>query len=94
MVNLEHRTAVLEETRLIVVEALREGDGVRAVSLAKVIALNYPKSGIAEAEIAEAIKQACIEAGVRIETSLHLLNLSKASRRLDSHLGPSRSVCD
>ena len=70
MFNSEHREAVLDEVRLIVMEAMREGDRVRADGLAKVVASSYPHSGLTGAQIAERIREAAGVAGVPVETGI------------------------
>ena len=65
----EHRAAVLEEIRLIVVEALRNRDVVRPDVLARSVWGNYPDSGLSESQIEEGIRQAAAEAGVTVEPS-------------------------
>jgi hypothetical protein len=66
MANVQSQAAVLDEIRLIVVEAQREGDSVQPETIAKAVAGSYADSGLGEVEIAEGIRQACIEAGVRL----------------------------
>jgi hypothetical protein len=70
MFSSEHRKAVLEEVQLIVMEALREGDRVRADGLAKVVASSYPHSGLTSTQIAERIREAAGVAGVAVEPGI------------------------
>ena len=65
-VSEEHQAAVLEEIRLIIVEALREGDAIRPDLLAKIMAKSYPQSGLTEERIREGIRQAASVAGVTV----------------------------
>jgi hypothetical protein len=65
MINRENRKAVVEEVRLIIVEALREGDTIRPGELAGIIAAAYPNSFRKE-QIEQHIRKAATMAGVRI----------------------------
>jgi hypothetical protein len=67
MIRPDDQNAVLEEIRLIVGEAIRDGDAVRAEGLAKVVAWTYPNSGLSASEIAERIRDAARAAGVVID---------------------------
>jgi hypothetical protein len=62
----DHRAAILEEIRLIIVEALRNGDAIRPDALARIVAASYPMSGLSEEQIALGIKGAAAEAGVPV----------------------------
>jgi len=66
------RDAVLNEIRLIVIEAMRDADTIRADSLAKIVAWTYPKSGLTSSDIVERINVAALAAGVPVETRTHL----------------------
>jgi hypothetical protein len=66
MTRPEDRKAVLQEIRLIVAEARRDGDSVRPEVLAKVVSWAYPDSGLSRAEIVGRIKEAARVAGVRV----------------------------
>ena len=48
----EHRASVLDEIRLIIVEALRNRDVIRPKALARIILKSYPDGGLSEALIA------------------------------------------
>ena len=65
----DHRQAVLDEIRLIIVEALRNGDAIRPESLAKVVHTSYPNSGLSEQQIAVGIRGAAAEADVKVVTA-------------------------
>jgi len=68
MTCAEDQAAVAEEVRLTIVEALRDGDPIRAEGIARVVASSYPKSGQCWPEIAGRIKDAALAAGVPVET--------------------------
>lgn len=57
--------SVAEEIRLLLVEALREGDVVRPDEIAKYVASAYPRSGLSQQQIADRIRTAAIQAGVQ-----------------------------
>ena len=61
----EHRAAALEEIRLIIVEALRNGDTIKPKALAKVVFTSYPNCGLTEERIALGIRGAAAEVGVK-----------------------------
>ena len=65
---VDDRDAVLNEIRLIVIEAMRDADTIRADSLAKIVAWTYPKSGLTKSDIVERINVAALAAGVAVET--------------------------
>jgi hypothetical protein len=62
----DHRAATLEEIRLIIVEALRNGDAIRPDALARIVFTSYPRSGLTEERIALGIRGAAAEAGVKV----------------------------
>jgi hypothetical protein len=62
----DHRAAILEEVRLIIVEALRNGDAIRPDALARIVFESYPMSGLSEQQIALGIRGAAAEAGVAV----------------------------
>ena len=64
----DDRDAVLNEIRLIVIEALRDADAIRADWIAKIVASTYPRSGMTISDIAQRINTAALSAGVRVET--------------------------
>lgn len=66
MVRLEDQRAVSEEIRLIVREAKRDGQPVKADGLAKIVAWAYPHSGLSAPQIADRISQAAAAAGISI----------------------------
>jgi hypothetical protein len=66
MVRLEDQKAVSEEIRLIVKEAKRDGQPVKADGLAKIVAWTYPHSGLSAAQIADRISEAAVAAGVSV----------------------------
>jgi hypothetical protein len=70
-ISPEDRNAVLNEIRLIVIEALRDLDKVRADGLAKIVASTYPRSGMTSADIAERISAAALAAGIPVERRSH-----------------------
>ena len=65
----EHRASALDETRLIIVEALRNGDVIRPDALATIIASSFPDSGLSEAQIAAGLFEAAAEARVQVQPS-------------------------
>ncbi len=67
MVDSVDRRAVIQEVRLIIVEALREGDLIRPEYIATFVARSYPNSGFAQGQIAQHIRKSAIIAGARIE---------------------------
>ena len=67
MTSAEDRAAVLEEVRLIIIEAVRDSNPVRADGIAKIVAYHYPRSGLTSSEIAERIKDAADAVGVPVE---------------------------
>ena len=66
MINRENRRAVVEEVRLIIAEAIRDGDTVKTDSLAKIVAMSYPNSGFRVEQIEQHLCKAATKAGVRI----------------------------
>jgi hypothetical protein len=62
----DHRTATLEEIRLIILEALRNVDAIRPDALAKIVFASYPRNGLSEERIAVGIRGAAAEAGVKV----------------------------
>lgn len=65
--GMEDRAAVLQEVRLIIVEAMRDREPIRAEALARIVASSYPRSGMGSGEIAQRIKDAALAAGVPVE---------------------------
>lgn len=78
----EHRASILDEIRLIIVEALRNGDVIRPGALASIIAKTYPASGLSETKIAAGLCEAAAEVGVMVEPSLLEL-LRRALKRTE-----------
>jgi len=66
MINRENRKAVEEEVRLVMVEALREGDTIRPGELAGIVAAAYPNSGFRKEQIEHHLYKAATLAGVPI----------------------------
>ena len=68
MIRLEDQKAVQEEIRLIVKEAKRDGQPVKADGLAKIVAWTYPHSGLTVDQIADRISEAAVAASVPVST--------------------------
>ena len=81
----EHRASVLDEIRLIIVEALRNRDVIRPKALASIIRKSYPDSGLSEALIAAGLCEAAAEAGVPVEPSSEVELLRSALRRAETN---------
>ena len=60
------RDSVLDEIRLAIMEALREGDTLRPEKLAQIITAVYPQSGFEEDAIAAMVRRKAVLAGVKV----------------------------
>ena len=58
---------MLDEIRLLIVEAVREHDVIRADNIANFIAAAYPLSELSLGEISARIMEAAFVAGVQVE---------------------------
>jgi hypothetical protein len=67
MNSAEDYVAVLDEIRLAIVEAVREGDVIRVDNIANFIATAYPLSQLTVGEISVRIIEAAFHAGVQVE---------------------------
>jgi hypothetical protein len=67
MTSAEDEAAVLDEVRLLIVEAVRERDVIRADHIAKFIAAGYPLSTLSVGEISARIIEAAFAAGVEVD---------------------------
>src|ERR1044072_1655828 len=67
MTSAEDQAAVFEEIRLLIVEAVRERDVIRADHVAQFIATAYPLSKLSVGEISAQIMEAAFAAGVEVE---------------------------
>jgi hypothetical protein len=85
MVRLEDQKAVSEEIRLIVKEAKRDGQPVKADGLAKIVAWTYPHSGLSAAQIADRISATAVAAGV----SVYQGNVARRSVMIATHSVPA-----
>lgn len=64
--TMNQRASILEEIRLIVVEALRNDDIIHPKALAAIVARSYPGSDLTEEQIAASIFEAAAEASIRV----------------------------
>ena len=67
MTSADDQAAVLDEIRLLIVEAVRERDVIRADNIAQFIAAAYPLSKLSIGEISALIMEAAFAAGVEVE---------------------------
>ena len=80
----EHRASMLEEIRLILVEALRTGMSFGRRPSRASLRNTYPDSGLTEAQISAGLFEAAVEAGVLVDKPSQVELLRSALKRTET----------